>query len=65
MDPYSSPYRIPNNGAHNPFPHSLLRTRQKFQSGILERHSSGSFRKSGVPSFGVLIIRILLFRVLY
>ena len=25
----------------------------------------GSFRKLGVPSFGVLIIRILLFRVLY
>ena len=26
---------------------------------------SGSFRKLGVPYFGVLIIRILLFRVLY
>ena len=25
----------------------------------------GSFRKLGVPHFGVLIIRILLFRVLY
>ena len=25
----------------------------------------GSFRKSGVPYFGVLIIRILVFRVLY
>ena len=25
----------------------------------------GSFRKLGVPCFGVLIIRILLFRVLY
>ena len=25
----------------------------------------GSFRKLGVPYFGVLIIRILLFRVLY
>ena len=24
MDPYSSPYRIPNNGLHIPFPHSLL-----------------------------------------
>ena len=30
MDPYSSPY-IPNNGLNNPFPHSLLRTRQKSQ----------------------------------
>ena len=29
MDPYSSPYIIPNsNSLHNPFPHSLLRTRQ-------------------------------------
>ena len=28
MDPYSSPYIIPNNSPHNPFPHSLLRTRQ-------------------------------------
>ena len=28
MDPYSSPYIIPNNIPHNPFPHSLLRTRQ-------------------------------------
>ena len=24
MDPYSSPYIIPNNSPHNPFPHSLL-----------------------------------------
>ena len=28
MDPYSSRYEIPNNSPHNPFPHSLLRTRQ-------------------------------------
>ena len=28
MDPYSSPYIIPNSSLHNPFPHSLLRTRQ-------------------------------------
>ena len=28
MDPYSSPYIIPNNSLHNPFPHSLLSTRQ-------------------------------------
>ena len=27
--------------------------------------AQGTFRKSGVPSFGVLIIRILLFRVPY
>ena len=28
MDPYSSPDIIPNNSPHNPFPHSLVRTRQ-------------------------------------
>ena len=28
LDPYSSPYIIPNNSLHNPFPHSLLRTGQ-------------------------------------
>ena len=28
MDPNSSPEIIPNNSLHNPFPHSLLRTRQ-------------------------------------
>ena len=31
----------------------------------LSAFSLGSFRKIGVPSLGVLIIRILLFRVLY
>ena len=28
MDPYSSPYIIPNHSPNNPFPHSLLSTRQ-------------------------------------
>ena len=28
MDPYSSPYTIPNNCPHNPFPHFLLSTRE-------------------------------------
>ena len=28
MDPHSSPYMIPKNSPPNPFPHSLLRTRQ-------------------------------------
>ena len=32
MDPYSSPYIIPNNRLHNPFPHSLLRTRQQISA---------------------------------
>ena len=27
MDPYNSPYTIPQNCPNNPFPHSLLRTR--------------------------------------
>ena len=37
MDPYSSPYIIPNTSLHNPFPHPLLRTRQRsphFQHGV-------------------------------
>ena len=28
MDPDSSPYIIPNNNPYNPFPHSLLSTRE-------------------------------------
>ena len=28
MDPYNSPYIIPTHSPHNPFPHSLLRTRK-------------------------------------
>ena len=40
----------------------LLRTEELL---ILPSALSGSFRKLGVPYFGVLIIRILLFRVLY
>ena len=28
MEPYSSPYIIPNNSLHNQFPHSLLSTRE-------------------------------------
>ena len=38
----------------------LYRLRNGFQASRL-----GSFRKLGVPYFGVLIIRIRLFRVLY
>ena len=29
MDPYGSPYIIPNNKPYNPFPHSLLSTRER------------------------------------
>ena len=32
MDPYSSPYIMPNNSPHSPFPHSLLSTREPRQS---------------------------------
>ena len=28
MDPYSSPYMIPNYNPYNPFPHALLSTRE-------------------------------------
>ena len=35
MDPYSSPYIIPNNSYHNAFPHSLLRTRRITGSPVL------------------------------
>ena len=34
MDPYGSPYSIPNNGLQNPIPHSLLRTRQYCVLGV-------------------------------
>ena len=36
MDPYSSPYKFPNNSLHNSFPHSLLRTRQMIQAPTIE-----------------------------
>ena len=36
-----------------------------FDAGEPATCLNGSFRKLGVPHFGVLIIRILLFRVLY
>ena len=32
MDPYSSPYIVSNNSLHNPFPHSLLSTRESAAS---------------------------------
>ena len=39
------------------------RIRRRYQTQFPGRY--GTFRKEGVPDFGVLIIRILLFRVLY
>ena len=42
-------------------PRPVLRTDEEFHDGS----SYGSFRKLGVPNFGVLIARILLFSVLY
>ena len=35
MDPYSSPYIIPNSNPHNPFPHSLQRTLVVILKGTL------------------------------
>ena len=32
MDAYSRPDILPNSSLYNPFPHSLLRTRQKIQN---------------------------------
>ena len=32
MDPYGSPHIVPNTSLHNPFPHSLLRTRQQHEA---------------------------------
>ena len=49
MDPYSSPYIIPNNSLHNPFPHSLLRTRQKPSSSFGASASPRSCRFLGSP----------------
>ena len=41
MDPYSSPYIIPNNSLQNPFPHSLLRTTQLiFRSVVWTCHGT-------------------------
>ena len=36
MDPYSSPYIIPNSNPHNPFPHSLQRTLVVILKGTLK-----------------------------
>ena len=40
MDPYSSPYIIPTNNPYNPFPHSLLSTRESC-SGSSKLKSAG------------------------
>ena len=44
MDPYSSPYIIPNNGPHNPFPHPPLRTRQRWM--VLDLMDGGSWAET-------------------
>ena len=60
MDPFSSPYIIPNSSFHNPFPHSLLRTRQQFkltEQGLLRLYrkapASGGRRDFGGLRFGL------------
>ena len=59
MDPYSSPYIIPNNSHYNPFPHSLLSTRES-SSGcdqLMERFP-GNLQTPGLahenPTLGLL-----------
>ena len=36
MDPYSSPYIIPNDSPQYPYPHSLLSTREFWGHQVLE-----------------------------
>ena len=44
---------------------AAARRHQSGQAAPIPSARLGSFRKLGVPYFGVLMIRILLFRVLY
>ena len=48
----------------NPEPDTLSPTKTAPDRSLIEPYYE-SFRKLGLPYFGVLIIRILLFRVLY
>ena len=56
MDPHSSLYIIPNDSPHNPFPHSLLRTRQKINRFLaaarLEERVAGLIRELGALATG-------------
>ena len=62
MDPCSSPYILPNSSLQNPFLHSLLRNRQKFDvrrdadhHGSLARISElGGALRAGVQGLGDL-----------
>ena len=65
--PYDSmTYETLNSIAYSPQPFSNIRTSWSVKNPEPSDPSlNGSFRKLGVPYFGVLIIRILLFRVLY
>ena len=49
MDPYSSPCVIPNDSPHNPFRHSLLRTRQ-LSSRFRNHHCHGVDVCRAVPT---------------
>ena len=48
MDPYSSPYIIPNNRPQYPFPHSLLSTREYRDLQVFLERGRGL----GVEGFG-------------
>ena len=58
LNPNQEPEKHPNINFRVGYPYLI----GFIKEGIL---AYGSFRKLGVPCFGVLIIRILLFRVLY
>ena len=40
MDPYDRPFRSPKSSPNNPFPHSLLRTREKTSGAAARRHGA-------------------------
>ena len=64
----SSKSSIPPDVTSTPKPQQLKSTPAAFQFPKFRSyslHTCGTFRKLGVPYVGVLIIRILLFRVLY
>ena len=54
-----------NPESYTPVPNPVLDHPHPKPWSLNPKHPNGSFRKLGVPYFGVLIIRILVFRVLY
>ena len=46
MDPYSSPYTIPNHNLHDPFRDSLVSTRELYSAGAILRNFHLGYRVS-------------------